>query len=92
MYDFIKAQGHASHFPAAMCCHQCGLFAVITVGLSYGKGQTAPTWLDNKEHTALAQTLLANKDIIQMANFASCVFSLVLFFFSNILTILSSRL
>ncbi|KAJ7807197.1 hypothetical protein B0H14DRAFT_3882094 [Mycena olivaceomarginata] len=41
-YDFIKAQGHASHFPAAMCRHRRGLFAAINAGLSYGKGQTAP--------------------------------------------------
>ncbi|KAJ7773776.1 hypothetical protein B0H14DRAFT_3508724 [Mycena olivaceomarginata] len=71
-FDFIKAQGHASVFPAAMCRHRRGLFAAINVGLCYGKGQAAPTWLNNKEHTALAQSLLANKDIIRMANFASC--------------------
>ncbi|KAF8208625.1 hypothetical protein K438DRAFT_1573939, partial [Mycena galopus ATCC 62051] len=75
-YNFIKSQGYAAHFPASMCRHRRGLFAAINVGLSYGKGQTAPTWLDNKEHTALAQSLLANKDIARMANFASFAFSL----------------
>ncbi|KAJ7829965.1 hypothetical protein B0H14DRAFT_2593601 [Mycena olivaceomarginata] len=74
-YDFIKAQGQASHFPAAMCRHRRGLFAAINVGLTYGKGQRAPTWMDNKDHTSLAQQLLANEDITRMANFASCTSS-----------------
>ncbi|KAJ7747907.1 hypothetical protein DFH07DRAFT_962327 [Mycena maculata] len=75
-YDFIKTQGTASHFPAAMCRHRRGLFAAINIGLVYGKGQTAPTWLDNKQHTSLAESLLSNKDITRMANFASFAFSL----------------
>lgn len=52
--------------------HRRGLFAAITVGLNFGKGQTAPSWLDNKRYTDLSRRLLANKDIIRMANFASC--------------------
>ncbi|KAJ7737283.1 hypothetical protein DFH07DRAFT_944287, partial [Mycena maculata] len=70
-YDFIKIQGTASHFPAAMCRHRRGLFAAINIGLVYGKGQTAPTWLDNKQYASLAERLLSNEDITRMANFAS---------------------
>ncbi|KAJ7781734.1 hypothetical protein DFH07DRAFT_764761 [Mycena maculata] len=75
-YDFIKTQGTASCFPAAMRRHRRGLFAAINVGLTYGKGQTDPTWLDNKQYTSLAERLLANTDIIRMANFASAAFRL----------------
>ncbi|KAJ7761278.1 hypothetical protein DFH07DRAFT_740376 [Mycena maculata] len=75
-YDFIKTQGTASHFPAAMCRHRRGLFAAINIGLVYGKGQTAPTWLDNKQYASLAERLLSNEDITRMANFASAAFSL----------------
>lgn len=60
--------------------HRRGLFAAINVGLSYGKGQTAPGWLDAKKYTSLVHRLLANKDIVRMANFASgkssCFFEL----------------
>ncbi|KAJ7790243.1 hypothetical protein B0H14DRAFT_3501918, partial [Mycena olivaceomarginata] len=55
-YDFIKAQGQASHFPAAMWTD-------------------GPHLEDNKEHTSLAQRLLANEDITRMENFASCTSS-----------------
>jgi hypothetical protein len=71
-YHFIKTQGAASHFPTSMRHHHRGLFAAINVGLTYGKGQCVPTWLDNKEYTGLAAQLLANKDIRRMAHFASC--------------------
>ncbi|KAJ7622985.1 hypothetical protein B0H17DRAFT_1219095 [Mycena rosella] len=37
--------GMAATFPAAMRRHRHGLFAVINVGLSYGKGQTIPSAL-----------------------------------------------
>ncbi|KAJ7849710.1 hypothetical protein B0H14DRAFT_3452402 [Mycena olivaceomarginata] len=51
--------------------HRRGLFAAINVGLTFGKGQTAPTWLDNKTYTGMAHRLLGNPDIARMANFAS---------------------
>ncbi|KAJ6590432.1 hypothetical protein DFH09DRAFT_908772 [Mycena vulgaris] len=56
--------------------HRRGLFAAITVGLSYGKGQTTPCWLNNKEYTGIAEGLLANKDIGCMAGFADAAFAL----------------
>ncbi|KAJ7824253.1 hypothetical protein B0H14DRAFT_3469499 [Mycena olivaceomarginata] len=70
-YDFIKEQGTASHFPAEFCKHRRGLFAAINVGLTFGKGQKLPTWIDNKTYTSLAERLLNHKDIARMAHFAS---------------------
>ncbi|KAF7347991.1 hypothetical protein MSAN_01751200 [Mycena sanguinolenta] len=72
-YERIKALSAATYFPAAMRKHRRGLFAAINVGLNFGKGATTPAWLDNKKHTDLATQLLAEPDIIRMANFASCV-------------------
>jgi hypothetical protein len=71
-YEFMKTMGTAAGFSASMRHHRRGLFAAINVGLTYGKGQDAPTWLDNKHHTRLAEDLLANKDLARMASFASC--------------------
>ena len=59
--------------------HRRGLFAAINVGLSYGKGLAAPTSLDTKMYAPLVDRLLANTDIIRMANFASGKLSFNLF-------------
>ncbi|KAF7361039.1 hypothetical protein MSAN_01134400 [Mycena sanguinolenta] len=56
--------------------HRRGLFAAINVGLIFGKGSLAPSCLDNKQHTGLADRLCANPHIIRMANFASFAFAL----------------
>ncbi|KAJ7831090.1 hypothetical protein B0H13DRAFT_1915619 [Mycena leptocephala] len=42
-----------ARFPADMRRHRRGLYAVINVGLSYGKGQKTPGWLNNKEYSVL---------------------------------------
>ncbi|KAJ7300357.1 hypothetical protein DFH08DRAFT_725406, partial [Mycena albidolilacea] len=72
----IRDAGSAAWFPASMRRHRHGLFAAITVGLSYGKGQTSPCWISAKEHTAIAEDLLANEDVGRMAGFADAVFAL----------------
>jgi hypothetical protein len=76
-FNLIKDEGHAAWFPASMRVHRRGLFATINVGLTFGKGQSVPTWLDGGDYASLTQHLLANQDIIRMANFASgaCVCS-----------------
>ncbi|KAJ6538071.1 hypothetical protein B0H19DRAFT_962212 [Mycena capillaripes] len=55
--------------------HRCGLFAAVNVGLSYGKGQTAPSWLCTN-YDELANRLLANSHIGRMATFASTAFAM----------------
>ncbi|KAF7304234.1 hypothetical protein HMN09_00824400 [Mycena chlorophos] len=55
--------------------HRRGLFAAINVGVSYGQGQTKPSWLKS-DYEATAERLLANTDIQRMALFASATFRL----------------
>jgi hypothetical protein len=73
-YDIITTQGIAASFPACMWKHCRGLFAAINVGLTYGKGCSFPSWINNKQYDPIAQCLLADPHINQMANFASGVF------------------
>lgn len=62
--------GDDARFPADMRRHRRGLFAAVSVGLSYGKGQRLPAWLDNKEYSGLAEGLLGNEYINRLAGFA----------------------
>jgi hypothetical protein len=57
-------------FPASMRRHQPSLFTPMNMGLSCGKGQTTPCWLNNKEYTGIADSLLEDQDIGHMAGFA----------------------
>ncbi|KAJ6547649.1 hypothetical protein B0H19DRAFT_954998, partial [Mycena capillaripes] len=75
-FSTIRDAGQQAHFPASMRNHRRGLFAAISVGLSYGKGQRIPCWLDNKEYAGLAENLLANRDIQRLAGFADAAFGL----------------
>ncbi|KAF8188435.1 hypothetical protein K438DRAFT_1486852, partial [Mycena galopus ATCC 62051] len=75
-YEFMKAKSVGERFPQSLRHHRRGLFTAMNVGLTYGKGQLVPTWLDNKDQTRLAAELLANKDIARMATFASTAFCL----------------
>ncbi|KAJ7231740.1 hypothetical protein B0H12DRAFT_1007985 [Mycena haematopus] len=72
----ISQAGADARFPPQMHKHRRGLFAVINVGLSYGKGQRIPSWLHNKEYDGLADQLLADEDIGRMASFADAAFAL----------------
>ncbi|KAJ6521651.1 hypothetical protein DFH09DRAFT_1251093 [Mycena vulgaris] len=69
-FHAIRDAGQEARFPSAMREHRRGLFAAINVGLSYGKGQKVPCWLDNKEYTPIADKLLANRSIGRLAGFA----------------------
>ncbi|KAF8173023.1 hypothetical protein K438DRAFT_1505792, partial [Mycena galopus ATCC 62051] len=75
-YKFMKTKAVGARFTPSMRHHRRGLFAAMNVGLTYGKGQMVPTWLDNKDHTQLAGELLGNKDITRMAKFATSAFRL----------------
>ncbi|KAF8144405.1 hypothetical protein K438DRAFT_1910946 [Mycena galopus ATCC 62051] len=72
----IRDAGAEARFPASMRKHRRGLFAAINIGLSYGKGQTMPTWLHNKEYDALADGLLANPYLNRLVSFADSAFAL----------------
>ncbi|KAJ6569468.1 hypothetical protein B0H19DRAFT_235951 [Mycena capillaripes] len=51
------------------------LFAAVNVGLSYGKGQTTPSWL-RTDYDELANRLLANPHVGHIATFASAAFAM----------------
>ncbi|KAJ7445564.1 hypothetical protein B0H11DRAFT_1746769 [Mycena galericulata] len=75
-FEAIRDAGREANFPAVMRKHRRGLFAAITVGLYYGQGHTFPSWLDNAEYNALAEKLLANSSIAQLAGFADAAFGI----------------
>ncbi|KAJ7818846.1 hypothetical protein B0H14DRAFT_2372927 [Mycena olivaceomarginata] len=75
-FQTISDAAVEARFPASMRRHRRGLFAAMNVGLSYGKGQTTPCWLNNKEYTGIADSLLEDQDIGCMAGFADAVFAL----------------
>ncbi|KAJ7113682.1 hypothetical protein C8R43DRAFT_1138530 [Mycena crocata] len=75
-YDTITREGDAARFPYSMRHHRRGLFAAMNVGLSYGKGQTVPSWLGTGPYAAMVERLLADEDIKRMATFASAAFCL----------------
>ncbi|KAJ7603549.1 hypothetical protein DFH06DRAFT_1022157 [Mycena polygramma] len=72
----LKNAAAAAQFPADMRRHRRGLFAAINVGLSYGKGQSVPSWLHNKQYDGLADSLLADPHLNRMATYASAAFAL----------------
>ncbi|KAJ7631499.1 hypothetical protein B0H17DRAFT_1217865 [Mycena rosella] len=57
-----QPQGMAAAFPAAMRWHRRGLFAVINVSLSYGKGQTVPSALYvDPQYAGIVERLLGSR-------------------------------
>ncbi|KAJ7467008.1 hypothetical protein FB451DRAFT_1401859 [Mycena latifolia] len=77
MYGLVTKEGAAASFPYRMRSENWrGLFAALNVGLSYGKGQTVPSRLLNKNYTPLLDRLLSNAAIMRMAHFASAAFQL----------------
>lgn len=69
-YNAIRQEGAAAGFPTSMLKHRRGLFAAMNVGLTYGKGCSFPTWLDNGKYNGLTERLLADEHIQRMAKFA----------------------
>ncbi|KAJ7737038.1 hypothetical protein B0H16DRAFT_1326093 [Mycena metata] len=72
----MREASRTTHFPAAMKTHRRGLFAAVNVGLSYGKGQSTPGWLDGHDYRELAEEMLANVGIQRMAGFADAAFAI----------------
>ncbi|KAJ7705954.1 hypothetical protein B0H16DRAFT_1746966 [Mycena metata] len=72
----MRSASKTTHFSAEMKKHRRGLFAAVNVGLSYGKGQSTPGWLDGKDYRGLAEEMLANLGIQRMAGFADAAFAI----------------
>ncbi|KAJ7657028.1 hypothetical protein B0H17DRAFT_1213663 [Mycena rosella] len=66
---------HAANFPASMAKHRRGLFAVLNVGLSYGKGQTVPSRLFDSNYAGISDRLLGNLAIQRMGSYADTAFA-----------------
>ncbi|KAJ7044324.1 hypothetical protein C8F04DRAFT_990742 [Mycena alexandri] len=75
-FTAMRNATNTTRFPAAMKKHRRGLFAAVNVGLSYGKGQSIPGWLDGKDYRELAEEMLANAGIQRMAGFADAAFAI----------------
>ncbi|KAJ7460015.1 hypothetical protein B0H11DRAFT_2316110 [Mycena galericulata] len=75
-YRAIRDAGAAANFSSEMRKHRRGLYAVVNVGLSYGKGQAMPSRLHHPLHGDMAEGLLANEHVCRMAHFASAAFAL----------------
>ncbi|KAF7318610.1 hypothetical protein HMN09_00372000 [Mycena chlorophos] len=69
-YQELVDASLAAKFPAAFKQHRRGRFAAINVGLSYGQGQTTPSWLES-DYPAVAERLLASTNFNRLAGFAS---------------------
>ncbi|KAJ6549087.1 hypothetical protein DFH09DRAFT_926345 [Mycena vulgaris] len=76
VYKLLCAKAAAAAFPRSMLHHRRGLFAVLNVGLSYGKGQSVPSWLHNDKYAELTEELIADPDVSRMATFASAAYKL----------------
>ncbi|KAJ7467357.1 hypothetical protein B0H11DRAFT_1921395 [Mycena galericulata] len=75
-YHAIRDAGASANFSSEMRKHRRGLYAVVNVGLSYGKGQTMLSRLHHPLHGDMAEGLLANEHVCRMAHFASAAFAL----------------
>ncbi|KAJ7698133.1 hypothetical protein B0H17DRAFT_858134, partial [Mycena rosella] len=75
-YHAIAAEATAAAFPSEMYKHRRGLYAVLNVGLAYGKGQRVPARLRQTQYGALLDRLLGNPAVQRMATFASAAFCL----------------
>ncbi|KAJ7681383.1 hypothetical protein B0H17DRAFT_1138539 [Mycena rosella] len=74
-FRHISAEGRAANFPAFMAKHRRGLFAVLNVGLTYGKGQTVPSRLFDSNYAGIIDRLLGNLAIQRMASYADAAFA-----------------
>ncbi|KAJ7197622.1 hypothetical protein GGX14DRAFT_299518, partial [Mycena pura] len=63
---------HLGTFTPSFRKHCRGLFAALNVGLSYGQGQTEPSWLKS-DYSETAEALLEDPDL-HMASFANGAF------------------
>ncbi|KAJ7084525.1 hypothetical protein B0H15DRAFT_751412, partial [Mycena belliarum] len=75
-FDVLEEERKAANFRAAMATHRRGGYVALHVGLSYGKGQRVPSWLDNGAYNPLLERLLANPSINRLATFASAAFGI----------------
>ncbi|KAG6884408.1 hypothetical protein C0992_006394 [Termitomyces sp. T32_za158] len=70
-YNVIMGGGSGKSFQQDEIHHHRGIYPVLNVGIMHGQGTIHPINVDNGEHSALANRLLASPDIQRLATFAS---------------------
>ncbi|KAK0229654.1 hypothetical protein EDD85DRAFT_923151 [Armillaria nabsnona] len=74
-FDEIMLEGQAARFHKSSK-HHPGPFPVVSVGISYGKGQKVPSHLQNGMLAAIVNWLVGSKAVIRMATYASTSYNL----------------
>ncbi|KAG6809367.1 hypothetical protein H0H92_000528 [Tricholoma furcatifolium] len=75
-FDAMRDEGNKADFSFRETHHCRGDFPAINVGVTMGHGATYPTNLSTGPHTEMMSRLLANPDIIRIANFMDSTFNL----------------
>ncbi|KAG6824927.1 hypothetical protein H0H92_005376 [Tricholoma furcatifolium] len=74
-YDAMAEEGQRVNFLESELHHKRGNYPAVNVGVTMGLGATYPTNLSTGSHSQMMNRLLANRDIIRMANFADTAFN-----------------
>ncbi|KAJ7756543.1 hypothetical protein B0H14DRAFT_2404706 [Mycena olivaceomarginata] len=78
-FELLKKERINTCFKSTMAKHRRGGFVALNVGLSYCKGQSVPCRINNGEHTALLERLLADEHPVsprRVADFSPASFAL----------------
>ncbi|KDR76661.1 hypothetical protein GALMADRAFT_22471, partial [Galerina marginata CBS 339.88] len=74
VYELLKAEAGRAGLVAAE--HRRGRFPVMNVGVTHGNGTEEPVNRNNREHTDVADRLLADPNVKRLASFASSSFQM----------------
>ncbi|KAJ7259450.1 hypothetical protein C8J57DRAFT_1233798 [Mycena rebaudengoi] len=72
----FEREAAGTTFPTDMRHHRCGGYPALNYGVSYGKGQTAPSMLNNGVFADMLHCLVGDNTIWCMATFSSNTFVL----------------
>lgn len=76
-FEKLNAEGERAHFTKGERVHRRGRFPAINVGISMGTGPSHPGNLQLGNHAKMVARLLADRNIIRMANHASGMLHLI---------------
>ncbi|KAG6826235.1 hypothetical protein H0H92_000619 [Tricholoma furcatifolium] len=75
-YDAIAQEAGKERFNDNETHHKRGDFPAVNVGVTMGPGSHRPSNVQSGAHSAMLRRLLANRDIIRLANFTDAAFNL----------------
>ncbi|KAK0502400.1 hypothetical protein EDD18DRAFT_1065079, partial [Armillaria luteobubalina] len=70
-HDTILCEGAAANFCKPSNNHRCGGFPAVNIRILYGKGQKAPSRLQNGTLAAIINRLVGSEAVMRMATYAS---------------------